>query len=537
MINNLLINKHRQIQRATAFTAALLVLVSFMVLPASAQVGSHLKYIYLSGQLTSTNTGSPIADHEIYIASDSSANGFNYYAVTKTDVNGFYRDTMATYTSDGVINIYVYDFDDNKIQLDRYYRFIDITEYLMFADFEIFDPDANEEFQANFSTEVQSQEEPLNIIFKDESIGTSIKSWSWDFGDGKTSTVQDPDHSYEEAGLYMVTLTINALPPEFHGFQTSTIVKQVKVGLREGHMLGGHVFAQYFPIHYGVAYLYKFDDQNQLIYSDTMDIDPTVGYYYFGAVPDGKYLVKARLDSNDELYGQFQPTYFRNAYNWNDAEEIVMNNADNYEGDIWLRPSSGIESGDGEILGQILYDTALYSRTPIPAEDIEILLLGTEGSFYTCNLSDNNGHFSFGDIPFGTYQLYPDVTGINTTPMYVTVSEENPQIEDLSMVIYPAEITFSINEHTSDYVDNAMLLYPNPVRDQARISLEVKKASTVDCVISDLSGRIIYNQKRYLQKGKQEMIFSVSDLPAGVYQFILVPEDKAMVSAKFLKSN
>lgn len=34
-------------------------------------------------------------------------------------------------------------------------------------------------------------------------------SWSWDFGDGQTSTVQSPSHTYNSAGKFNITLTIN----------------------------------------------------------------------------------------------------------------------------------------------------------------------------------------------------------------------------------------------------------------------------------------------------------------------------------------
>jgi hypothetical protein len=46
------------------------------------------------------------------------------------------------------------------------------------------------------------------VAFKDRSRGT-ITSWLWDFGDGKTSTEQNPLHAYEKPGLrYVVTLSI-----------------------------------------------------------------------------------------------------------------------------------------------------------------------------------------------------------------------------------------------------------------------------------------------------------------------------------------
>ena len=45
------------------------------------------------------------------------------------------------------------------------------------------------------------------ISFSDLSTG-EITSWSWDFGDGQTSTLQNPSHDYIHNGLYTVTLTI-----------------------------------------------------------------------------------------------------------------------------------------------------------------------------------------------------------------------------------------------------------------------------------------------------------------------------------------
>jgi hypothetical protein len=45
------------------------------------------------------------------------------------------------------------------------------------------------------------------VRFKDESRGT-ITSWHWDFGDGASSTEQNPVHQYTESGKYIVILDI-----------------------------------------------------------------------------------------------------------------------------------------------------------------------------------------------------------------------------------------------------------------------------------------------------------------------------------------
>ena len=48
---------------------------------------------------------------------------------------------------------------------------------------------------------------PLTVNFTDQSTG-SITTWSWDFGDGGTSTAQNPSHTYNAAGTYTVELTV-----------------------------------------------------------------------------------------------------------------------------------------------------------------------------------------------------------------------------------------------------------------------------------------------------------------------------------------
>lgn len=47
----------------------------------------------------------------------------------------------------------------------------------------------------------------LTVDFTDASVGTII-SYLWDFGDGNTSTMQNPQHTYAADGTYLVCLTV-----------------------------------------------------------------------------------------------------------------------------------------------------------------------------------------------------------------------------------------------------------------------------------------------------------------------------------------
>jgi PKD repeat protein len=59
---------------------------------------------------------------------------------------------------------------------------------------------------ADFTATPVSGNAPLAVQFTDTSSGV-VDTWSWDFGDGASSTAQNPSHSYA-AGTYTVTLMV-----------------------------------------------------------------------------------------------------------------------------------------------------------------------------------------------------------------------------------------------------------------------------------------------------------------------------------------
>ncbi|ACL17071.1 PKD domain-containing protein [Methanosphaerula palustris] len=64
---------------------------------------------------------------------------------------------------------------------------------------------------------------PLSVSFTDLSTG-SPANWSWNFGDGSTSTLQNPQHQYLEDGIETVTLTVS------NSFGSSNTTKIITVG-------------------------------------------------------------------------------------------------------------------------------------------------------------------------------------------------------------------------------------------------------------------------------------------------------------------
>lgn len=77
---------------------------------------------------------------------------------------------------------------------------------------------------AEFSGTPTSGDEPLTVNFTDLSLGEPT-SWSWTFGDGGTSTVQNPSYTYNTAGTYTVSLTVS----NAYGSDVNTKVDYINV--------------------------------------------------------------------------------------------------------------------------------------------------------------------------------------------------------------------------------------------------------------------------------------------------------------------
>src|SRR5262245_57583448 len=61
---------------------------------------------------------------------------------------------------------------------------------------------------ANFTSDLTQGCFPLTVKFNDVSTGT-VTNWSWDFGNGNTSTLQNPSAVFSTPGTYDVTLTVS----------------------------------------------------------------------------------------------------------------------------------------------------------------------------------------------------------------------------------------------------------------------------------------------------------------------------------------
>jgi len=98
-------------------------------------------------------------------------------------------DNKGTYTVSLIVT-------DDDFDTDIKYMDIYVSNYGPNADF-------------SFNPNIPQKEEI--IYFTDESYDTStaiIDTWYWEFGDGEISTDQNPSHSYDQNGSYIINLTV-----------------------------------------------------------------------------------------------------------------------------------------------------------------------------------------------------------------------------------------------------------------------------------------------------------------------------------------
>jgi|GEM_PF-1411922 PKD repeat protein len=94
----------------------------------------------------------------------------------------------------------------------------------------------------DFEAEPRSGEPPLAVTFTPLVQG-DISSWLWDFGDGATSTEQNPEHIYTNEGTYSVSLTVE---PRWGGAASATKADYITATGQD--LVAPPVFIAYLPV-------------------------------------------------------------------------------------------------------------------------------------------------------------------------------------------------------------------------------------------------------------------------------------------------
>ena len=460
-------------------------------------VNAGERRVILYGQLVDSLSGRGVENVLINCHGDNSVSNITYSSQYVTNASGFFSDTieMADDIRKGSL-IFMFTYEGSDYEFSRFFRFNERAEVFLTPIFEIVTSIPLPDFQAKFTfTNVNDENEASKLVFTDESIieNVDVVSWFWDFGDGSSSSLQNPKHTYAEEGIYKVSLTISGTSSGKNALLISTITHPVYIYKRyESNIIFGQVFLgqDLLPTlsDYGTAYLYEVFGGVSVDSLSLVDSTILCGYasYSFLSIPEGKYIVKASLNPASAYYYDYSQTYFGDQLFWEGAEIITLLNV-NVECDIHLISKLSLSSGDGQVEGEIIAQTKSAG-----IENAYILLLDQDGNPLMSNNSDSDGSFGFSELPYGTYNAYAELTGITGELLTFTLDENNPEVGDIQFIVTENGVQGSINGISGRNIP-ALSVAPNPFTDF--VNVNIPEASPYDLKVYDLTGNLVMERE------------------------------------------
>jgi PKD repeat protein len=191
------------------------------------------------------------------------------------DDNGLYNDAMGPSTSwswddNGIYTVGLRVTDDDG-DMNTATSYVTIENLAPTAD-------ANGPYSGNESTQITFTGEGTDP-------GSDTLTYLWDFGDGKISTLQNPEHTYDDNGYYTVTFTVRDDDGGFDIEETMAIISNQppKIEPINKYVHGKEGQAIYIKINASDS---KGDEITFSDSTDLFEIDPTSGVIQFTPTND-----------------------------------------------------------------------------------------------------------------------------------------------------------------------------------------------------------------------------------------------------------
>ncbi|PLX04991.1 MAG: hypothetical protein C0595_01205 [Marinilabiliales bacterium] len=511
----------------TAAFKKLLILVSLMVMTSPSLLADRDTHtIIISGQVINKEYGNPVEGHAVTIVKLENNISDRDVIELFTDEEGYYSDTISTNLEKGSYKISTLDYKGNVLDTVVHFRFLNYASFnVNIANFSIYMPYHTERLQAKFRYFQKNFDNRFKFTFRDLTVADSIIKWQWDFGDGDSSYLQNPDHLFKNPGVYKVRFTVTIKVNS--KIESNSISSLIYISDKSFFHIGGQAFSGYFPIDAGLAYLYLIDEKSNYVPVDTVKFD-TLGYYIFYQIPVGNYIVKVQPDDLSQFYSNYLPTYYGNAMFWEDAHIIEFTNT-TWDKDIYLLPNEGLKSGEGILEGQVSYsDEAKASFINTPISKVDLYLMSESNNVYLSKYSDETGFFDFSNIPVGDYWIYPELTGIKTEKTLFTLTEDNPTINDIQLIIGPQSPDFIIENNPQQSIINN--LFPNPASNIVFLTLKDNSILNFRVELMDLNGKVILQDN--IADSNNNYSINTNELKSGLY--IIKVYDGKLFDSKIL---
>lgn len=268
---------------------------------------------------------------------------------------------------------------------------------------------------------------------------------------------------------------------------------------------------------------YNPDQGGILTAIDTVPFVERIGR--FENVPKGTYLLKGSLSPNSTLFADNMPTYWPDDLFWNEAQSMTIDNIFEHQfARIFVRQGQN-PGGPGFIGGLVSEGANLHAGSGADFGNasgqglagVSILLTTPDGTPIAHIVTNAIGQFQFPDLAYGTYHVWIDLPGIAPVFAEITLSAENPSINNLSIKV--DDDSASMSTATLDLQTQKALsiqISPNPATDMFNINLEAFKGQEVRLSVSNMNGELFLEQHWQNADSKPVQVNTIS-WPAGSY--------------------
>ena len=351
--------------------------------------------------------------------------------------------------------------------------------------------------------------------------------------------------NFDKMGIYYVEVTNPAIP----GF----MIRNRNQNVFAITDINGTVFLNEqtgIPMTDGDVLLYEVLTPGQPFELTGSVVLPATGAFSFPDVILGEYLLLGR--PGPSLIDEVLQTYHKSNNDWVTTDRVPLEDAAGGQGiniDMLSIPVPFDPTlGDATVLGTLESDfpdptdpeaglrgqarrrvrragvslNKLVTRRRTLQEQILELVAYTE--------TNDNGEFSFGDIPPGEYLLNIQIPGVpmDTTNLIEFVIEESRenQVFNVEALALPDAIRLELIEETGFYRKyfKNLEVYPNPANDYVRVRYEQLNSATVEVRLIDMIGRQVHSKR--IEKGEhRELEIDVAKLKPGIYLMNIVDTD------------
>lgn len=355
-------------------------------------------------------------------------------------------------------------------------------------------------------------------------------TYQWTFGDGDSSSLASPVHTYSGPGAYLVCLTItDGNCSDIYCDSILVPSGSTPINISGTVYTGDSINTLLAPADDAMVYLIIEDSVS--LYAVDSTITNAGGQYQFTNVTQGNYLIKAALTPNSAEYGNYLPTYHYSSLFWYSASTVQA--YQNLSGrDVFM--IAGNNQGGPGFVGGLISQGANKQGPGDPVNGVQVMLLNMDDSPVQFTYSDASGAFEFDDVAYGTYQVYTEIPGKATYPVIVTVGPNAETINDINIVVERESVVSGIYQIEEILVSNTRF-YPNPVNNVANFEFSLENPGKVSATIVNALGQQVLTLEDNYTAGTQTMQIDLSGQSEGIYVLMLRVNDKPAVYQKLLK--